>query len=93
MAAVVTFSRVYTSGLLQNFSVYAVWNVDASDTIALSADYYSLTSAFWIPSTGSSSAGTASPSGTTVTIPASANNDDGWIVCVGARQQTTLTSP
>lgn len=93
MAAITTYSRVYTSGFLQNFSVYAIFSADASDTISLSADYYSLTSAFWIPSTGSSTAGTASPSGTTVTIPSSANNDDGWIVCVGARQQTTLTSP
>lgn len=71
---------------------YIVYDATAAETIDLSAEFVKVTQAFWLPSTGSSSAGTMSPSGTTVTIPASASSDDGYMAVQGARAQAA-TSP
>lgn len=93
MALITTVTKVYQSeGRLQNTALFAIFNADASDTVSFAADFYSITSAFWTPSTGSSTAGTATPSGTTCTIPSGANNDDGWLQVTGARVQS-ITSP
>lgn len=92
MAAITSFTRVYISGTTEAAAFYAVYTADAADTMNLSADFVKVVTAFWIPSTGSSSAGTMTPSGTTVTVPASASDDDGWMAVQGARVQT-ITSP
>ncbi len=92
MAAITSFTRVYITGTTEGFAVYAVYDATASDTMSLSADFDKVVTAFWVPSTGSSAAGTMTPSGVTVTVPASASTDAGWMVVQGARVQT-LTSP
>jgi hypothetical protein len=92
MAAIVSFVRKSIDGTTEAFATYAVYKADAADTMDLAADFVKVVTALWIPSTGSSAAGTMTPSGTTVTVPASASDDDGWMAVQGARVQT-LTSP
>ena len=93
MAAITTYTKVYGQvGITQAAAVYAVYNADASDTIDLGADFDKVVTALWCPSTGSSSAGTMTISDDTVTIPASAADDAGFMLIQGSRVQS-ITSP
>ena len=76
--------KTYSDGLTNRFVVYRVYNITAADTIQTSTEFWNVTAAYFIPSTGAVAAAAATITVKTTVTPAGAlANDDGYLMVYG----------